>query len=226
MKLKEFSMFSQLTEDEINNVLKYAQIRKFRQGDIIIPRNTRFQFVYFILSGRILETAYTYAGKEVVFNALSQGDCFGLQCLIGNARSASDFVANANCEICAINSTMFGTLMKQNPTISSLVLSEFSKIIMRLSQRLYSMRALGVPQRTRAEILKYANDRPKLNVRFARISDVPTHEEIANTIFSHREAVTKEFCSLRRKGIIRGSAKQDLLVDLNSLKKLIEPICG
>jgi len=56
---------------------------------------------------------------------------------------------------------------------------------------------------------------------YSEINDLPTHEEIANTIFTHREAVTREISKLRKDGVIVRTDQNRLVVNVSLLEKMV-----
>lgn len=147
MKISNYALFRHLSEKELENLAEYARIFKFQQGCAIIPRGSNIDFVYFIRSGRVKESIYTRAGKEVVFNMLSVGDCFGLVSPFSNETSKSEFIASTDCEAYAIPVTRFLCLMGANSSFTQSILTEFANVSAMLSEKLYGIRAFDVSAR-------------------------------------------------------------------------------
>lgn len=222
MKISNFALFRNLSEKEVENITRHARVFKFQQGSTVISRGAYIDFVYFIRSGRVKESTYTRAGKEVVFNMLSVGDCFGLVSPFSNETSNSEFVASTDCEVFAISVTQFLSLMGTNSSFTQSIVSEIARVSTVLSEKLYEIRAFDVAARTQAELLRHASGAPdEINSKYVEIENLPTHEEIANTIFTHREAVTKEISKLRKSGVIIKTARNKLAADIDMLQNMV-----
>lgn len=135
MKISNFALFRNLPEKEVEKLAEYARIFQFQQGCTIIPKDSNIDFVYFIRSGRVKELTYTQTGKEVVFNTLSMGDCFGLVSPFSSETSKSEFIACTDCEVYAIRVTRFFCLMGANSTFTQSVLGEFPGVPATLSEK-------------------------------------------------------------------------------------------
>ena len=100
------------------------------------------------------------------------------------------------------------------------VMTRLVSMIRFLCGRVYEFSALGVKERIRAEIVRAARKVSKSGVE-VEINDMPTHEEIANRITTHREAVTKEFSFLTKQGLIKKEGKKLIVPDVQALANLI-----
>ena len=81
---------------------------------------------------------------------------------------------------------------------------------------------MDVSERTRAELLRHAViEGDTGDSRYVEFDYLPTHEEIANTIFTHREAVTREISKLKRDGVIVKTAQNRLVANVGMLTKMV-----
>ncbi|MEM7208916.1 MAG: Crp/Fnr family transcriptional regulator [Pseudomonadota bacterium] len=222
MNISDFSIFRNLPGVESQNLDKLSRQMNFRSGDIIISSGSRINFVYFIISGRVKDSICTPAGKEVVFEILSSGDSFGLITPHGPQNSRSDFIAMSDCHLFSLGSSHFLNLMKTHPSVSQSVSAEFATLVSRLSDKLYELRAMDVSKRTGAEILRHVSSTESTpEYPYVTIDNLPTHEEIANKIFTHREAVTKEISRFKKAGILVENASHRLMANVFLLQKLV-----
>ncbi|MEE9447490.1 MAG: Crp/Fnr family transcriptional regulator, partial [Arenicellales bacterium] len=161
----------------------------------------------------------TLSGKEVIFDTLKQGDSFGLLAVITGTDTKASYVAKTDCELCVIDSDNFKLLMERFQTVASAVTLELAHSILKLTARMYEFRAMDAGQRTRAELLRHAV--PDQGAFSACINILPTHEEIASTVFSHREAITKELSKLKKLGLINFQNGQMLIPDTRMIEEMI-----
>jgi CRP/FNR family cyclic AMP-dependent transcriptional regulator len=222
MKISDFKLLNSLSAREQENIKKNVRNLEFRHGETIIAKGTRVQTVYLIAKGRVKDSTCTRAGKEIVFNIFSEGECFGLLSALNAEYSKSDFVAIRDCDVGAIPVSDLRDLMKTSSTLAQSVLTEFGRVASNFSDRLYEMRALDVSERTRAELLRHAScDNVAAESPFFELINLPTHEELANSIFTHREAVTREISNLRRNGVIIKTERNGLAANVNQLQQMI-----
>jgi CRP-like cAMP-binding protein len=222
MDISNFPFFRGL--NEANRVSLVANTRRlgYSRCETIVSKGARFSHVYFIILGRIKESNFTHSGKEIVFNTLSEGDCFGIVSPLRSDVSYSNFVASVDTEVFAVRAREFIRLLRTNSSVSDSVIAEIIRVAHKFSNKLYEMRALDVSARTRAELLRHTTQNANANGSdYSEINDLPTHEEIANTIFTHREAVTREISKLRRDGVIVKTDQNHLIANVSLLGKMV-----
>lgn len=222
MNLSDFAFFQNLPEKDAASLNKEARKIQFAPNETILAKGSHITFIYFIVNGRIKESTNTHSGKEIIFNMLSEGDCFGLVSLLNHEASHSDFISITNTEVYAIRISDFLPRMRTQSSISDSVLLKFGEIAASFSEKLYEIRALDVPERTRAELLRHVGNGPTLGEsNFVEITNLPTHEEIASMIFTHREAVTREISKLKRDGVIIKTKGNRLAANVSMLQEMI-----
>lgn len=222
MDISNFTFFHNLSNHEIESIAGKMQKMSFARGEVIIPKGRQPNFVFFVKSGRVKESTYTRSGKEIVFSICSQGDCLGLVCGLNAELSKTDFVATIDTNVYAIRINKFRQIMQKYSVLSQAVLAEFGKVALKFSDKLYEIRALDVAERTRAELLRYAaNSRIAADSDYVEMTNLPSHEEIANSIFTHREAVTREISSLKKNGVIIKTDRNYLAANVTLLHKMV-----
>jgi len=222
MSISKYALFKSLTEGEREEIDRMVRKARYAPGETIIAKGADIEYAYFIDSGRVKESTCTLSGKEIVFNIYSNGDCFGLVWALNEERSRSDFIASKESEIYKVRISELQRLMSANHDLMLSVLMEFAKIVLNYSDKLYEIRAYDVPERTRAELLRYASSQSGgLGSNYVEIENLPTHEEIANMIFTHREAVTREISNLKKNGVIVKTGRNLLTANICMLQKMV-----
>jgi CRP-like cAMP-binding protein len=223
MNISDFALFSKLLNRETARIAKIARKFQFIKGERIISKGSHIDLVYFLRSGCVKESTCTRSGKEIVFNMHSKGDCLGLVCALNLETSKSDYVATKDSSVYAIRINEFRLVMQTCPALSQALLAEFGKVALKFSDKLYEIRALDVAERTRAELLRYASKNTDAShSTYVEMVNLPTHEEIANSVFTHREAVTKEISNLKKIGVVIKTEKNLLAANVHLLQKMIE----
>ena len=222
MNISDFTFFRNISEIEMEKIVVGTRKMKLAQGETIISKGSQLNHVYFVKSGRVKESNCTRTGKEVVYNMFSKGACFGLIWALNFENSRADFIATKDSDIYAVRVNEFRQMMQTYPALSQSVLNELSKVASKFSDKLYEIRALDVAERTRAELLRYASNNPDAaGSVYVEMADLPTHEEIANSIFTHREAVTKEISNLKKNGAIIKTDRNILAANVVLLQKMV-----
>ena len=120
MNISDFQFFRQLSTAEELSLSESTKRFEFSRDQTIIAKGTCINHVYFIVSGRVKDTATTRSGKEIVFNTLTAGDCFGIVSPSSTKEAQSDFIALEETEVYAVCVNEFIRLMRANATVSEL----------------------------------------------------------------------------------------------------------
>ena len=222
MEISNFPFFQDLAETDRKSLVTHTRKAVISRNEKIVSKGTRFSHVYFIIYGRVKESTYTHSGKEIVFNTLGEGDCFGIVSPLRSDISNSDFIALEKTEVFAVRASEFIRLMRNNISVSEYAIAEVTGVANKYSNKLYEIRALDVSARTQAELLRHTTQDDNMDgSNYFEINNLPTHEEIANTIFTHREAVTREISKLRKDGVIVKTGQNRLVANVSLLEKMV-----
>jgi len=88
---------------------------------------------------------------------------------------------------------------------------------------------LAVNNRIHAELLRLARGQmtePAVDVDAVMIPQLPTHQEIANRISTHREAVGRELARLEKLGLIARDGHALKILDVPHLARMVAEVKG
>lgn len=189
-------------------------------GHQIVTHNDPTHEVCLIIAGLVRIAYISPAGKEVSFRELSAGDSFGEVAAIDREMRSATVFAIQETLIATVSSDKFWALLTTYPAVNTAVLQGLCSLVRRLSDRLVEFSTLDVNSRIRAEILRLARDNMS-GPNSGEIAPVPTHQNIANRIGTHREAVTREISKLTRAGILKRTCSLMLVQDVSRLEQLV-----
>ena len=216
--LRNTDLFRNLDPAAYDHVLGLVKWKQYRKGSEIFPYRDEGDGFYIIGSGRVKITNFSSSGKEILYQELVSGDTFGeLSAIDQLPRSANVVTLEASC-IGLLSRNEFWEIIGRYPDIAEAVLKRLAKLVRSLSDRVYQYSALDVKDRVRGEVLRLARENHQEGDT-ATISNFPTHNQIANRINTHREAVTRELSELTRLGLIE--QKQRVMI-VTSIARLVE----
>ena len=70
-------LLGKLSPDEIDTLLHYARVERYPAGEEIYSKGSPGQVMMAVLRGTLKMSSVSSEGKEVVFNLMNPGDCFG-----------------------------------------------------------------------------------------------------------------------------------------------------
>ncbi len=218
-------LFESLPRRGLEALGKRCQWRRYSAGQEIVGHQDDTKDVYFIVRGEVRVTVFSLTGKEVSFRDMRAGQSFGeLAAIDGKPRSAN-VVALAESLIASMPAKVFWDVLRDHPEVAAAVMRHLTRLVRRLSERVFEVSALAVRNRIHAELLRLARRNMDDN-NTARISPAPTHAAIASRVSTHREAVTRELSDLGRAGLIERQSGALVIGDVAELARMVEEVLG
>jgi len=218
--LNRFEVFTGLSESEqvmVDAIVKWSELPK---NSILFSNGDSSSDFYLVAEGTLRAITYSFSGKEVAYQDISEGEVFGELSAIDHQPRTTGMVAIRGSVIGKISSTDFWMLMESHPAFMRKVVIRLAGLVRFLVGRVYEYSAMDVNDRIRAEIIRHGRDN-MTGENSAVIEKMPTHEEVANRVTTHREAVTKEISRLAKSGYIEKQSKKIIIPDLNKLESLL-----
>ena len=223
--LARVSIFAGLPAPALERIRKSCEWRLYEPGQQIIHFEDSSDDVFFLTKGVARVTIYSVDGKAVSFRELHEGDLFGeYPAIDGGPRSAS-VEARTACMVGLMRASAFLKLIESEPKVQRKLLRQLVTTIRRLTNRVYEFSTLAVNNRIQAEVLRLAN-LARREGKCARITSVPTHEEMASRLSTHREAVTRELNRLSKIGVLERRGNELLVKDIEHLTTMVHAATG
>lgn len=196
--------------------------RRVMSGEVIIERADTSCDVFFLLSGQVLAVYWTEEGRELIFGRMAAGSMFGEVAALDEAPRSLSVYARCNCEVLVLSQADFLVLIEQVPQFRRNLMKDLTARIRHLTERSFQAAALGVEARVKAYLVRIALESGALLVR-GEIRDAPTHTEIANSVGSNREAVSRVMSRLKKTGVIDSGRQRIRLIQPD---RLVEEALG
>ncbi|MBL9050160.1 MAG: Crp/Fnr family transcriptional regulator [Tabrizicola sp.] len=212
----DLPLFDGLTPEDFNGIEVPVTERLFAPWSILFNQEDKTRDVHFLLSGTLMALYWTAEGREVIFTRFVTGAYFGeLAALDGGERSLA-VVARSEVSVLTISGATFRALFDQVPTLRWRITRDLVSRIRTLTAKNLELTTYSVEQRVASFLVGLAVERGQL-CSGGRIEDAPTHAEIAASIGSNREMVSRVMSGLSRKGAIKSSRQLIELLDPRAL---------
>jgi CRP-like cAMP-binding protein len=218
--LAQTEVFSGLDDEDRARVARRIKWKSFARGVEIVPYKGESDDVYFIASGRVRVTIFSFTGKEVSYQELGPGEMFGELSAIDQMPRTANVISLEKSKIGVMSGRDFIDLINCYPEVAIAALRRLAAMVRFLVDRVFQYGALHVKERVRLEVLRLAREVGG-DDDIATISDFPTHREIANRVNTHREAVTREINELSRMGLIEQNQRVLTVTSIAKLTALI-----
>jgi len=219
--LSKLNAFNELDGNILNDISTLFHSRKFEKEQIILSSGENSTEVYFIVSGLVRATMYTPSGREVSYQDIPAGSMFGEMAAIDHRNRSTGVNAIEDTHLLRLTSKNFIDLISKYPSVGLAALHKVTKVNRFLCERIYEFSALDVNHRIRAELIRLAKDiKPNSNGEVT-ITNMPKHQELANRLATHREAVTRELNRLEKDEVIKKNKNKVLVLDIQKLELMI-----
>ena len=214
--------FSTLNPAERENIAPHFHGRRYAVGEFVIRQHESDHGVYFVVSGSVRVTFFSETERHVSFRDLEAGAMFReLSALDGDPRSAVVESLDSTF-IVSLSQSHFLKLLTEYPSLANYVMRRLARLVRLLTNRVIEISTLGVNNRVHAELLRLARAANPENNQ-ATIKVMPTNEEFARRISTHKEAVSREITRLVKRGLIQRMPKHVLKVlDIKEIAWLVK----
>lgn len=213
------AFLSRLREADLAALRARWAERGYGNNELIIAHGDTGCDVFFLLEGRARVTLFSEDGREIAYRDIEPGEIFGeLAGIDGKARSAS-VVALGSSRAARLPAPAFRDVVERQSGFAWMLLEHLSAQLRRMTDRVYEYSTLVVRERLILELLRRAEEAGPADGEVS-ISPAPTHFELAATISTHREAVSREMSALAKRGLVEKSGSKLVLHDLGALETL------
>ncbi|MEM1053158.1 MAG: Crp/Fnr family transcriptional regulator [Pseudomonadota bacterium] len=222
-KLRSFSIFGELSDEDLQTVLKRVSIVRFERGETIIAHEARDTDVFLLLDGQALANRYSLAGREISYRRLPDYSYVGELAVFDGQPRSVNIVALSEVTMGRLSGAAFRELMQELPSVTQALLRDLSSRIRDLSDRIYETTASSVKMRFYTELIRTAmaqdSDSDEITLR-----NPPTHAEWAATVGGQRETITRAISELTSLGLLRKKGRSLVIPDINALMDQCEDV--
>jgi CRP/FNR family transcriptional regulator, cyclic AMP receptor protein len=208
----DLPLFQGLAPKDFAGIEVSLSERQIAPWGILFNQTDKTREVHFLLSGTLMALYWTAEGREVIFTRFATGAYFGELAALDEGDRSLAVVARSEVEVLTIPGVVFREFFDRVPALRWRITRDLVARIRTLTARNLELTTYSVEQRVASYLLGLAVERSALRSG-GRIDDAPTHAEIAATIGSNREMVSRVMSGLVKKGAIRTSRQQIELVD-------------
>lgn len=221
--LQKIPLLAGVNEQALARVAAALQLRTVERGRPVLQKGSVGEHLLFVLSGRLQVVDLTEDGREIGLDFLTAGDYFGeLSIIDGLARSAS-IMALENSLIAALPRSQALALIYHNPLVVERLLKRMAASI-RTAANYRTI--IGIPnafQRVFALLNQFAKIAPG---GLVVIDKMPTQQEIAITVNTSRETVSRAIHILIQKGVVEKDMRRLIVRQPDELRKAVTHEAG
>lgn len=210
-----YPFWNDLTADEQSRFANSTHLRSYKKGETVHQPDDKCEGMIYMMSGRLRIYILSEDGREITLYRLEQGEICVLSasCVI-DAISFDVFIeAETEAEVYLTDATTLRLLSESNPHLmifnQRIALDRFSDIMWTMQQVLF----FSVDRRIAGFLLNEADKSGDSVVH-------TTHEQIATSIGSAREVVSRMLKRFADDGFIRLARGSVEILDRDSIKDI------
>ena len=219
--LKQVSLFADLADEDIHELMTVAKRRPFRSGEVIFHRDDPGQVLYMIKEGKVKICIISPDGQEISLAVLGKGEYFGEFALLDGLPRSADAIALEKVECYTLQRSDFHNAIMKNPKIAIQVLEALTRRLRNTDQMVEDLIFLDVYGRVAKKLLELADAHGIKTESGTRIDVRLTQQELASMVGASRESVNKVMGYFTEKDFISTDKHRITLHRIADLKRRI-----
>ncbi len=195
---KKVSLFSNLNETQLNDVIALIDRKHYKKGDVILHTGETFDRLYIVNKGTLKASSVQEDGKEQILYLLSDGDCIGELALLKTEAAVYDLIAIKECYLCTIPKSKFDLFLKANPEVLFSIMASAHDKIASLEKLVGAIASNDADIRLKF-LIKQLMDQSS-DAKLIKLS--LTREDMANFVGVTRETISRKLSQLAHDGIL------------------------
>ena len=204
-------MFSDLSDDLLEPIVKKSKQVDLQRGDILFQEGDEPKELYIVTVGRIAIGNKSFDGRESLFALMEPGDLFGEMPLFRSDGRSAEARALENSSVVVIPYSPVKNLYQDNPDLLWRVIDMLVGRLKSTDIALADTMFLDVTGRTAKRLLEMAGEENEFQLPI-------TQEELAGMIGASRERVNKSISSFIKLGWLAQSGEKYIILDRKQLE--------
>jgi CRP-like cAMP-binding protein len=213
-------LFGKLSPSEIDTLLTYAHVERYRAGREIFAKGSPGQSMMAVLRGSVRISSISLTGKEIVFNLIDPGEIFGEIASLDGGQRTGDATAMTDCELLVLNRRDFMPILENHADLCLLLIRILCQRLRRTSEQLEDVLFRHIEGRLAKALLQLADRSGGQGTRGSSLELHLSQSELAHIVGSSRESVNKQLQVWHKAGLIDLGKGTIVIRDLAAIERL------
>ena len=193
MFLRSVDIFSGLTDQQLDTLLRGSRHRSYAKGSIIVTEGDHAHALFIVKAGALKAYLSDDDGKEIILSTLGSNDYFGELALIDDEPRSATVAALERSELLQVPKEAFQELLLHDPLAMQAIVRNLAAKVRQLTDNVRTLALVDVFGRIAhlLNTLGVADAQGRLEIR-----PKLTQQEIASRVGSSREMVSRIFKDL------------------------------
>ena len=221
MNLRDFSIFSPLTDAQLAVIAPLVRLRRLDKGDVACRKGDAPDGLYLLASGRLQVFEITEDGREIGLNLIQPGAFFGELSVIDDLPRSAHIVAMEPSVMGVLPQTQARRLFYQVPEMAEVMMKHLAGTVRLMSRHRV---LLGIPnafQRVFSLLIQMSRPMPG---GLVVVQDVPRQQQIAIMLNTSRETVSRAITELVQAGVVEKDLRRLIVRKPDVLQQLASKV--
>lgn len=217
--VKDTGLFTQLPKELLDKIEKKSRVHNLVRKRGLTEELPIEGKVYIVHEGIAFLSCIDENGKKIILDILGKGSIFGdldFEDKQGFANECLFIEPFGEAGVCEMKKVDFKEILKLNPEFAISLLSNLSKKLLSLEQKVGMLVFSDVEARLIAQIVSLGQKHGKETDNEIVVNLKLTHEKLAEMIGAARETVSENLSKLQKKEIV--AISKDKIITLNKNK--------
>jgi CRP/FNR family cyclic AMP-dependent transcriptional regulator len=210
--LRSVSIFADLEPGEVAALERLADLRDYAEGAVVLSQEDTGDALFVLVRGKVKVVLYGESGREIILSIFKgAGDFFGEMSLLDNEPRSATVIAAEASRLLVLSRKDFQAHIESHPRTALRVLTELSRRLRRADAVIGNLALLDVYGRLAGKLRELAAADGEEIDDGILLRHRPTQAEIAATIGTSRETVSRALSDLVRRGYVVMTGKRLVL---------------
>jgi CRP-like cAMP-binding protein len=214
--LQMVDVFQDLTEVEVEEIVRATTITTSRQGKILYMPEDTSEVLFLLKEGRVQLYRISPDGKKLVIATVGPGTIFGEMALIGQGMHNTFAEAVEDCILWVMSREDVERMLVTKPKVALRIFENLGNRLKEAEARFEEIAFKGIPARLASLLLQLSDE-----VGEDTIAGM-THQDLGEQIGTYRETTTQTLNTFKSDGLIDIGRKRITILDRDALKRIAE----
>jgi CRP-like cAMP-binding protein len=219
--LRRSSLFARLGDGEVDMILAHAIVARHPAGELIFAKGDPGNSMMAVLDGRIMITAPSQDGRQVVLTVMRAGEVFGEIALLDGKERTADATAMTECELLIVPRRSLLALLERRPDLCIDLLIVLCERLRRTNEQVEDLAFLDLEARIAKVLMRLAEENGKGQSGTAPVGVKISQRALGELVGGSRESVNKHLQDWKRSGIIAIEKGSIVIRDIEALADLL-----
>jgi CRP/FNR family transcriptional regulator, cyclic AMP receptor protein len=220
--LRRSSLFARLGDSEIDVILARALVASHAEGELIFAKGDPGNSMMAVLEGRVMITAPSQDGRQVVLTVMRDGDVFGEIALLDGKERTADATAMTDCELLIVPRRSLLALLERRPDLCIDLLIVLCERLRRTNEQVEDLAFLDLEARIAKVLIRLAEENDRGQSATAPVGVKISQRALGELVGGSRESVNKHLQDWKRSGIIAIEKGSIVIHDIEALAALLD----